>query len=229
MPLLMIDLDNTLVDRDAAFRDAATAFLAERALPAGDLTWLLALDASGYTPRGEVARALADRYGTAAPEPAIRAFLDGGAATRVTLPEAVRRALTAAVSAGWTCTIVTNGRVTQQETKIRLTGLDELVHSWVISEAVGRGKPDPEIFRAAADTVGASLDGAWMIGDSPHADVRGALNAGAHSVWVSTGRPWTETAFRPTHIAADTASAIDHVVGHVSPAGPPPSPAAAPR
>jgi putative hydrolase of the HAD superfamily len=229
MPLLMIDLDNTLVDRDAAFRDAAAAFLAERALPAGDLAWLLALDASGYTPRGEVARALADRYGSAAPEPAVRAFLDSGAATRVTLREPVRRALTGAVAAGWACTIVTNGRVAQQETKIRLTGLDGLVHSWVISEAVGCRKPDPEIFRAAADTVGASLDGAWMIGDSPHADVRGALTVGVHSLWVSDGRPWTETAYRPTHIAADTASALDHVVGRVSPAGPPPSPAAAPR
>ncbi len=33
-PLLMIDLDNTLVDRDAAFRTAAAAFLAEQTLPA---------------------------------------------------------------------------------------------------------------------------------------------------------------------------------------------------
>ncbi|WP_406442169.1 HAD hydrolase-like protein [Streptomyces sp. NBC_01613] len=62
------------------------------------------------------------------------------------------------------------------------------------------------------DGTGASLNGAWMIGDSPQADVRGAINVDAHSVWVSGGRPWTEGAYRPTHIAPDTASAIDHVV-----------------
>lgn len=47
----MIDLDNTLGDRDAAFRAAAAAFLAEQVLPADDLARLLTLDASGYAPR----------------------------------------------------------------------------------------------------------------------------------------------------------------------------------
>lgn len=37
MPLLMLDLDNTLVDRDAAFREAAAALLAEHALPESDI------------------------------------------------------------------------------------------------------------------------------------------------------------------------------------------------
>ena len=45
MPLLMIDLDNTLVDRDAAFREAASAFLDEHALPGDDLAWLMSVDA----------------------------------------------------------------------------------------------------------------------------------------------------------------------------------------
>lgn len=181
----MIDLDNTLVDRDAAFRGAAAAVLAEHGLPAGDLAWLTAVDASGYTPRREVARAMAQRYGSSCPETAVRAFLDHGAAERVTLAEDVRRALGEAVAAGWTCVVVTNGRAAQQETKIRRTGLDTLVHGWVVSETVGHEKPAPEIFRIAADTVGMSLDGAWMIGDSPHADVLGAAGVGARSVWVS--------------------------------------------
>ncbi|MFC8145414.1 hypothetical protein ACFUKV_27270 [Streptomyces paradoxus] len=49
MPLLL-DLDNTLVDRDAAFRDAVAEFLAEHGLPESDLAWVTGLDASGYTP-----------------------------------------------------------------------------------------------------------------------------------------------------------------------------------
>ncbi|MFF6916861.1 HAD-IA family hydrolase [Streptomyces sp. NPDC012466] len=212
MPLLLLDLDNTLVDRDAAFRAAVVDFLAVHALPAHDAEWLMTVDAGGYTPRAEVARAVRARYGEKVPGPAVRSLLDRGAADRVVLSGPVRSALVRAATAGWTLVIVTNGRTAQQEAKIRGTGLDTLADGWVVSEAVGHKKPAPEIFHAAAATVGATLDGAWMIGDSPHADIAGAAGIGVRSVWVSAGRPWTGTAHTPTRTAPDTASAIDSVV-----------------
>ncbi|MDV9173169.1 HAD family hydrolase [Streptomyces sp. W16] len=213
MPLLMLDLDNTLVDRDAAFRDAVTEFLAAHGLPEEDVAWVMSVDASGYRPRPELARALTERYGGAVSDAAVRRFLDRGAADRVTLAEPTRDALAKAVAAGWTCVIVTNGRTAQQELKIRTAGLDALVHGWVVSESAGHKKPAPEIFHAAAATVGEPLHPSWVVGDSAHADIRGATGIDARSVWVSNGRPWTESAFRPTHIAADAASAIRHVIG----------------
>ncbi|MCL8017097.1 HAD family hydrolase [Streptomyces sp. AS02] len=213
MPLLMLDLDNTLVDRDAAFRDAAADFLAEHGLPASDLTWVMATDAGGCTARHRVAAALTRRYGDEVPATAIRVLLDTGAADRVVLAHSSRKALGKAQADGWTCVIVTNGRTVQQETKIRNTGLDRLVQGWVISEAVGRKKPEPEIFQAAAAAVGVPLPGAWVIGDSPHADIAGADALGLRSVWVTDGRPWTQDSYRPTHVARDVASAIDHAIG----------------
>ncbi|MFC9129338.1 HAD family hydrolase [Streptomyces sp. NPDC057099] len=212
MQLLMLDLDNTLVDRDAAFRAAATALLAEHALPETDIDWLMTLDASGYTPKPAVAEAMADRYGTALPESAIRTLLDRGAADRVVLAGTTREALAKALSRGWTCVIVTNGRTVQQEAKIRNTGLDRLVQGWVISEHVGHKKPGPEIFQAAAEAVGAPRVGGWIIGDSPHADIAGANALGLRSVWVSGGRPWLQDAYRPTHVAGDVSSAINFVI-----------------
>jgi len=209
----MLDLDNTLVDRDAAFRDAASEFLAAYGLPGDDLAWLMSVDASGYTPRQTIAEAMTERYGGNVPDDAVGTFLDRGAADRVTLAEPTRDALAKAVAAGWTCVIVTNGRVAQQELKIRHTGLDAIVHGWVISESAGHKKPAPEIFHAAAAEVGASLRSSWVVGDSAQADIRGATGIDARSVWVSNGRPWTEPAFRPTHIAVDAASAIHHVIG----------------
>ncbi|MDQ1025919.1 FMN phosphatase YigB (HAD superfamily) [Streptomyces umbrinus] len=128
MPLLMIDLDNTLVDRDTAFREAASVFLVENSLPVDDLAWLMSVDASGHTPRHDVARALSERYAAAVPGATVRDFLDRGAADRVELTGAARDALDRAVDTGWTCVIVTNGRVAQQEAKIRGTGLDGIVH-----------------------------------------------------------------------------------------------------
>ncbi|WP_406316461.1 HAD family hydrolase [Streptosporangium sp. NBC_01639] len=213
MPLLMLDLDNTLVDRDAAFRDATAEFLTEHALPESDIEWLMSIDASGYTPRQAVAQAMTDRYGASLPESAIRILLDHGAADRIVLPEPTRDALADAIADGWSCTIVTNGRTVQQEAKIRNTGLDKFVHGWAISEEVGHKKPGPEIFKAAASAVGASLQGAWVIGDSPQADIAGANGLDVRSVWVSGGRPWTEVAYRPTHVANDAASAIRYVIG----------------
>ncbi|MGW2343370.1 hypothetical protein [Streptomyces sp. NPDC001661] len=38
MPLMLLDLDNTLVDRDAAFRAAVVDFLAEYGLADADAT-----------------------------------------------------------------------------------------------------------------------------------------------------------------------------------------------
>ncbi|MGW0986036.1 HAD family hydrolase [Streptomyces sp. NPDC002486] len=213
MPLLLLDLDNTLVDRDAAFRAALLDFLAEHGLPEAGIDWLMAVDAGGYTPRPKVARAMHERYGGRVARETVLTLLDRGAADRVVLSAPVRTALEKAATAGWTLAIVTNGRTAQQERKIRVTGLDALTHGWAVSEAVGHKKPAPEIFHTAAVTVGARLDGAWVIGDSPHADIAGAAGIGARSVWVSGGRPWTGTAHTPTRTALDAASAIDSVVG----------------
>ncbi|MGN6331994.1 MAG: HAD family hydrolase [Motilibacteraceae bacterium] len=127
----------------------------------------------------------------------------------------VPQVLEAACAAGWTPVIVTNGTVEQQERKLSLTGLDQLVAGWVISEAVGAKKPDERIFQLAAAASGASLSGAWMIGDSPHADIAGAHRLGLRSVWLHRGRPWQEEAFAPTKVADDCAQALSHVLAAV--------------
>ncbi|WP_326771477.1 HAD family hydrolase [Streptomyces sp. NBC_01445] len=198
MPLLLLDLDNTLVDRDAAFRAAAAGFLARHGLPDSDLTWVTTIDASGYATRHEVAAALSDRYGDLVSTAAIRTLLDNGVADHVALTRSSREALRKAQADGWTCVIVTNGRTVQQEAKIRNTGLDQLVQGWVVSETIGHKKPEPEIFHAAAATVGIPLPGAWVIGDSPHADIAGAEALGLRSVWVTDGRPWSQDSYQPT-------------------------------
>lgn len=210
--LLMLDLDNTLIDRDAAFRLVVADLLAEHGQPAADADWVMSIDGSGFAPREGVERAMVARYGAAVPVAAIRALLDGGAAERVELTDSTRSALELAKAAGWLLAIVTNGRVLQQEKKIRRTGLDAIVDAWVVSEGVGHRKPSPEIFRAAAIAAGTDLAHAWMIGDNEAADIAGADGLGLPNVWVSNGRAWVERAFRPTHIAPTGVAAIQHVL-----------------
>lgn len=212
MALMMLDLDNTLIDRDAAFRSAAVDFLAAHDLPDDGLSWLLEADASGYAPRQTLAGAVAARYPGEVTIEEVRALTDFGAAGRVVLAETTGHALAAARRAGWKLVIVTNGRRPQQLAKIRNTGLDVLVDAWIISGDIGLQKPDPRVFAAAAEAVGESLDGGWMIGDSPQHDIAGAHASGLRSVWVSAVALWTEPGYQPTYVVADVADAIRYVV-----------------
>jgi putative hydrolase of the HAD superfamily len=135
-----------------------------------------------------------------------------GSAEHIELDLAVPKALDQARGAGWVTVVVTNGTVRQQERKLRHTGLAGHVEGWVISEGAGIRKPDPAIFELAARQVGRTLDGAWMIGDSPEADIGGAYRAGLSSVWLHRGRTWATAEFAPTRIADSCSQAIAAVL-----------------
>jgi len=195
----MIDLDNTLVDRAAALRSWAEAFCVEHAPDDPDaVAWLVQADADGYEPRDRLAQSVRDRFRLST-----RAFSDlandlrWGMADYLELDPHVPAALRAARTSGWTVVVVTNGTVEQQERKLRQTRLDDEVDAWVVSEAAGVKKPAQEIFRRAADIAGASLDGAWMVGDSAEADIAGAYRLALHSIGLHRGRSWQEQAFAP--------------------------------
>ena len=65
------------------------------------------------------------------------------------------------------------------------TGLRPLVDAVVISAELGVAKPDPAIFRAALDRLGAGPDGALHVGDSLENDVAGSRAAGLEAVLVA--------------------------------------------
>lgn len=65
------------------------------------------------------------------------------------------------------------------------TGLRSMVDAVVISAELGVAKPDPAIFRAALDRLGAAPDGAVHVGDSLEHDVAGARAAGLEAVLVA--------------------------------------------
>ena len=216
-PLLLFDLDNTLVNRNEAFRGWAERFLADRSLPPGDLDWLATLDCGGYLEREVLMRVAADRYGLSErPEALLEEY-------RVTVTSLIRcppdhlDALRAARTAGWTLGIVSNGATDQQLAKIENTGLADLVDGWTISEEVDCAKPDPRIFTLAAarcgiDTTTDWTRDTWMVGDHPPADIAGAAVAGIRSVWLTHGRAWPETGYAPTRSAASLPEAVAGVI-----------------
>lgn len=222
MPLLMIDLDDTLIDRTAALARWATALAAEHGRPAVDVEWIVAADNAGTCDRQVLTDLIADRF-----ELDHRARTDvGGAlvqgfADQVEAYPGVTDALDKARADGWTAVVVTNGEEFQQQAKVDHTGLGDHVDAVVISGVVGVKKPDATIFHLVAKRFATTLDGAWMVGDSPTADIRGAHHAGIRSVWLHGGRTWPIAGFTPTLTADSCVDAI-HQVLNLSAQGRPP-------
>lgn len=213
MPLLLVDLDNTLIDRAGAFDRWAREFASARGGTAADAQWLVAADRDGLEPRERLAATIAERFGLEdRDEAGLVAELRGGLVRQIILDSAVAKALRQARAAGWMPFVVTNGTVNQQERKLRHTGLDREVAGWVISEGAGIRKPDPEIFQLAADRAGQPLNGAWVIGDSAEADIGGARNAGLPGVWLHRGRPWPLVTFQPDRTAESFPRAVEIVL-----------------
>jgi putative hydrolase of the HAD superfamily len=213
VPLLLVDLDNTLIDRAGAFRRWAREFAAAQGGGPADERWLVAADQDGLETRERLTALIGTRFGLdRRAEAGLAAESRGGLIRNIVADPAVAAALGQARAAGWAPVVVTNGTVAQQERKLRHTGLDREVAGWVISEAVGVRKPDPEIFRLAAAAAGQPLAGAWMIGDSAEADIRGAHHAGLPGVWLHRGRPWPLAGCQPEHTAGSFPEALGIVL-----------------
>ena len=219
MPLLLLDLDDTLLDRAAAFRRWAEVFLRERGIySARTMSRIVGVDDSGRTRRWKVLEQVRVELGV---RDTLEELLAGyemhfPAAFDPLAPETAA-ALDDARARGWTVGVVTNGDHIQ-ERKIVLSGVDRHIDGWIASDLVGYAKPDPEIFRIAARQLGATLEGGWMVGDLPTTDIAGAVAAGISSVWLHHGREWAEVGFRPTLIAGSVPEAVDGVLSADAPA-----------
>jgi len=212
VPLLLLDLDNTLLDRAGAFRVWGQEFLDSVGAPRDDIDWLVSVDADGLTDRWDLADALRERYRLRSSSVDLVEELHDGVVRHTRLDPLVACSLAIARDAGWVPVIVTNGTARQQEAKIRRTGLDRYVADWVISEAAGVSKPNPRIFALAAQSVRMRLRGAWMVGDSPEADIGGAAATGLPSVWLHRGRNWLDERYAPTREASGVIPAVAAVL-----------------
>jgi putative hydrolase of the HAD superfamily len=212
VPLVLLALDDTLLDRSGAFRLWAKGFLDEIGAPQEDLDWLLSVDADGLTPRWDLADLIRERYQLTIPSIDVVEELYEGPLAYEKLDPLVGCALQIAGDAGFVPVVVTNGPAEQQENRIRRTGLDRYVADWVISEQAGVSKPNPRIFALAAQRVRMRLGGAWVVGDSPEADIGGAAAMGLPSVWLHRGREWTDSRFAPTRVVGNVIQGVSAIM-----------------
>ncbi|MEU8927507.1 HAD-IA family hydrolase [Kitasatospora sp. NPDC048545] len=209
--LVLLDFDDTLIDRLTAVTAWISGYCAEHGLaPEAEQRMLGAMqiradlrtfeDLCAEVVLPESADELWARYNSELP--AIVQPYPG-----------VLDALDAARTDGWQVVVVTNGGGEIQRAKLKSSGVGDLVDAVCISEEAGARKPDRLIFETAAASVGRSLaQGGWMVGDNAELDVVGGREAGLRTVWVSHGRPWPG-GVEPDYIARDVLDALDHVRG----------------
>lgn len=88
---------------------------------------------------------------------------------------------------GFTIAMVVDGEVESFRNVYAQHDLDQYVDVWVISEAVGRQKPDPLMFETAYRKLGlteADKKRIVMIGNNLKKDIAGANRQGLISIWL---------------------------------------------
>lgn len=181
--LVLLDLDNTLVDRDGAFKRWAASFVTEVGADQVGMDWLVRADNSGYTPRRDLSEHIISRFGLSCSVDDVVARLHFEVVTGIECFPGVRDGLDRLRSSGAVLGVVTNGESRQQRMKLTRTGLDKLVLDNIISAEVGVKKPDAAIYTLARGMAPQEAS-VWMVGDHEEADIAGARAVGLLTGWV---------------------------------------------
>ncbi|EDM68906.1 putative haloacid dehalogenase-like hydrolase family protein [Moritella sp. PE36] len=105
-------------------------------------------------------------------------------------------ALTGKVNMG----IITNGFTELQRVRLEKTGLKNVFAPLVISEQVGIAKPDIGIFEHALTHMGdIQREQVLMVGDNPHSDILGGMNAGFDTCWLNSENSALPDGIKPSY------------------------------
>ena len=209
------DLDDTLVDTEAALHAWSLEFVAEYGL--GDASGgdaeaaALVVDRRAHSVADwrEFAEHAREWYRIPTPPQELFEQLTATYTRKFSVADEVTSGLARLRAAGWLLGIVTNGLTVVQHGKIDRVGLREYVDVVVDSEAAGYRKPDRRILELAAGKLGVELGSAgWMVGDMLDKDIEGGIVAGLRTIWLPHGRELGAEDPRPEHIAATIGEAI---------------------
>lgn len=79
--------------------------------------------------------------------------------------------------------VITNGNSYGQNKKLQVTGVDKVADLCIVSGDTPYRKPQPEIFRMAAEGLGVECSECAFVGDAYFNDMLGAARAGMYGIW----------------------------------------------
>ena len=80
--------------------------------------------------------------------------------------------------------LVTNGATVPQRAKIERFDLARYFDHIQVEGEFGLGKPEPEVYRHVASSVGVVAERCLMVGDDFRCDVLGSMAVGMHAAWI---------------------------------------------
>lgn len=192
---ILFDFDDTLQDRDKAFRKYADDFCKrhfptisedERLMRIEDMAGKIN---GGYIDRQEFFQYLIDKWRWKNPPsfPALVKDYNTYFPLFSTLFADTLPVLTELRRRGYALGIVTNGVSELQNKKLDVCGLRPLMDTVVVSGDYAIHKPDRRIFDIAANCLGLSPERIVFVGDHPINDLQGAQNAGMQVIRMMQG------------------------------------------
>ncbi len=186
---IFFDFDDTLDNRDAAFRQGLSAFiryyypsLTEEEVHARREEMFL-YQRGGYGQIIYYRDLLSHFFALYPPEvpydpdKAMRRLVGGFAAAGVPHPD-VFSTLSALRQKGYRLGVITNGTARTQACKLDYSGLRPYMDLVVLAGEEGIQKPDPRVFQMAAARLGVPCACCVFVGDHPINDLEGARHAG---------------------------------------------------
>ena len=189
---ILFDLDNTLIDRQAA-ADAKVRKLVDELFPQlqdepvereNIVQKLLTWDEYGSIPKIHMYSMLAKEYGISQEQvdALCKDWNDTFGDYTVVFPQA--RRVVEQLKKKYKVGIVTNGNSHMQRRKLELCGLADLFEVIVISGEFKAHKPDVEIFLEGARQLELPPEEIAFVGDTFATDIIGAYRAGMQPIWI---------------------------------------------
>ncbi len=96
------------------------------------------------------------------------------------------------------------GAISNGNASVEHVGLGELIEHAVSATDLMVAKPDPQIYQHLAQRFDARPEEIVYVGDHPHYDVVGSIDAGYQAVWINREAvPWPEQLPQPDHQISD--------------------------
>lgn len=211
---VLLDVDNTLLDFDAAERQALTEMLAEYDLPhdghACEVYHKVNRElwdalAKGKLNKAKLFQTRFLRFLQAMDLPdngKSHAMNDRYEELLATHSDLIPGALNALEELGEVATLATvsNGAAMVQQARIRDSGVEKYMDGIYISEKVGAAKPSAKLFEHVLKDLGISnRSRVLMVGDDLLADIKGGQNAGVDTCWVNFKNEENVTDIQPKY------------------------------